>query len=136
MKLSAKSKYAVKFLVDLAKNDNNEYIPLSDVSERQNVSKKFLEQIVPMLVRSGLVKASRGIHGGYRLNKPADLCTVGEILRATEGDILTVDEVNYASDETIQFIWVGLHDTVKNYIDGITVQNILEHQNEFYSYMI
>ncbi len=136
MRISAKSKYAIKMLVDIAQYSNGEYISLSGVSERQNISKKFLEQIVPMLTRTGLVKANRGNKGGYKLSKPACKCTIGEILRATEGEILPVEETEYKSDETIQFLWEGMHDTLNGYIDRISVQDILEHENESFVYTI
>ncbi len=72
-------------LVDLAENNNGEYISLNDISKRQNISKKFREQIAPILVKTGIICANRG---GYQLKKPAYLCFVGDILRATEGEIL------------------------------------------------
>ena len=136
MRISAKGKYAVKMLVDLAENNGEDFISLSDIAERKNISKKFLEQIVPIFVKAGIVRANRGNRGGYRLNKPACMCTIGEVLRATDGELLPVDDAVYDSDASVQFIWEGLHDTVCNYVDRISLQDIIERKNEFYDYII
>ncbi|MCM1133715.1 MAG: Rrf2 family transcriptional regulator [Ruminococcus flavefaciens] len=136
MRISAKGRYALKMLVDLAENNSGEYISLSDISERQNISKKFLEQIVPMLVKTGMIRANRGNRGGYKLKKPAEICFVGDVLRATEGELLSVDEANYESDRKIAFVLEGLRDTLNKYADSISLQDIIEHQDEFYNYSI
>ena len=67
MRISARGKYALKMLIDLAENNDEKYISLNDISERQNISKKYLEQIVPMLVKPGIIRANRGNKGGYQL---------------------------------------------------------------------
>lgn len=136
MRISAKGRYALKMLVDLAENNSGEYISLNDISRRQNISKKFLEQIAPVLVKTGLICANRGNRGGYQLKKPAEICFVGDILRATEGEIISVDEPNNESDQKIAFVLEGLHDTVNKYADSISLQDIIEHQNESYNYSI
>lgn len=136
MRISAKGRYALKMLVDLAENNNGEYISLSDISKRQNISKKFLEQIVPTLLKTGIIRANRGNRGGYQLKKSADVCFVGDILRATENELFSVDESNYESDRKIVFILEGLRDTVNQYADSISLQDIIKHQNEFYDFSI
>lgn len=136
MKISARGRYALKMLVDLAENNSGEYISLNDISKRQNISKKFLEQIVPMLVKTGIILANRGNRGGYRLKKPADVCFVGDILRATEGELLAVDESNYESDNKIAFVLEGMRDTVNQYADSVSLQDIIEHQKDFCNYSI
>ncbi len=136
MRISAKGKYALKMLIDLAENNNGEYISLNDISKRQNISKKFLEQIAPILVKTGIICANRGNRGGYQLKKPTYLCFVGDILRATEGELLPVDEKSYESDRKIVFVLEGLRDTVNKYADSISLQDIIEHQNESYNYSI
>lgn len=136
MRISAKGKYALKMLVDLAENNTGEYISLNDISKRQNISKKFLEQIAPVLVKTGLVCVNRGNRGGYQLNKPACLCFVGDVLRATEGEILSVDKPGSESDRKIYFVLEGLRDTVEKYVDSISLQDIIENHNEYYDYSI
>ena len=84
MKISTKGRYALRMLVELARHQENGYMSLKEISERQNISKKYLEQIVPMLNKSGILRTNRGNKGGYMLAKPASECTVGDVLRATE----------------------------------------------------
>ena len=86
MKISTKGRYALRMMVDLAEHQNGEYISLKDIAQRQEVSKKYLEQIVPILNKSGFLKTNRGYQGGYMLAKPPRQYTVGDILRLTEGD--------------------------------------------------
>jgi Rrf2 family protein len=136
MKISARGRYALKLLVDLAENQNDAYIPLSDVSKRQNISKKYLEQIVPLLQRAGIINANRGIKGGYQLSKSPANCTVGDILRATDGELLSVDDVVYESDKQTLFVWEGIHSTIEKYIDSISIEDIMEHQKEYFDYVI
>lgn len=85
MKISTKGRYALRMMVDLAEHQNGEYISLKDIAQRQEVSKKYLEQIVPILNKSGFLKTNRGYQGGYMLAKPPRQYTVGDILRLTEG---------------------------------------------------
>ena len=83
MKISTKGRYALRMLLDLAEHQNCGYIALKDIAERQGISKKYLEQIIPMYNRSGILKTERGSQGGYQLAKAPETLTVGEILRFT-----------------------------------------------------
>lgn len=85
MKISTKGRYALRMLIDLAEHQNEGYIALKDIAQRQGISKKYLEQIVPMLNRSDILRTNRGFQGGYCLAKSPDQYTVGSILRLTEG---------------------------------------------------
>lgn len=87
MKISTKGRYALRMMLDLAENGNDGFVALKDIAERQNISKKYLEQIVPILNKADTLRTNRGYQGGYKLSKPADKYTVGEILRITEGSI-------------------------------------------------
>ena len=87
MKVSTKGRYALRLMADLAAHDTGEGVRLKEISERQAISVKYLEQIIPLLTRAKLVKSSRGNSGGYRLTRPPQAYTAGEILRATEGDL-------------------------------------------------
>ena len=87
MKISTKGRYALRMMVDLAEHQNGEYISLKDIALRQEVSKKYLEQIVPILNKSGFLKTNRGYQGGYMLSKPPRQYTVGDILRLTGGTL-------------------------------------------------
>ncbi len=88
--ISTKGRYGLRVMIDLAKNDNGSYIPLKDIAERQEISKKYLEIIVKKMVEGGLVKGSSGKGGGYRLVKKPEKYTVGEILTLMEGTISSV----------------------------------------------
>ena len=81
MKISTKGRYALRMMLDLAVHDTGEYISLKDISERQDITVKYLEQIVTALTRSGYLRSQRGNNGGYRLAKRPEDYTVGDILR-------------------------------------------------------
>ena len=133
MKISTKGRYALRMLIDLAMNGKESYVSLKDIAERQNISKKYLEQIVPLLSRSGLLKTNRGYQGGYMLSKKPDQYTVGEILRLTEGSLapvacldIDVNECQRADDCITLPVWRGLYEVITNYLDSITLQDIIE----------
>ena len=88
--ISTKGRYGLRVMIDLAKNDNGGYVPLKDIAERQEISKKYLEIIVKKMVEGGLVKGSSGKGGGYKLVKKPEKYTVGEILTLMEGTISSV----------------------------------------------
>ena len=133
MKISTKGRYALRMLLDLAQNQGDGFVALKDVAERQNVSKKHLEQIVPMLNKAGILAASRGFQGGYRLAQAPDRCTVGAVLRVTEGSIAPVACLDRdpalcsRSEDCITLpVWQGLRRVIDEYLDGITLQDILD----------
>lgn len=144
MKISTKGRYALRMLLDLAINNNDGYAALKDIAKRQDISKKYLEQIVPLLNKSGLLKTSRGYQGGYMLTKDPSLYTVGEILRVTEGSLAPVScletdtsSCDRADDCLTLPVWEGLYDVVTEYLDGITLQDIIDKnaasKGDFYS---
>ena len=133
MKISTKGRYALRLMVDLAEHKDNGFIALKDVAKRQNISKKYLEQIVPVLNGAGLLATNRGNRGGYKLAKEPKEYTVGDILRITEGSIAPVScldsEVNHCERTTFcqpLYVWEGLSKVVNEYLDGITVQDIVD----------
>ena len=87
MKLSTRARYGLKALIDLGLHSANEAISLQSIAERQDISTSYLEQLMAMLKKAGLVKSSRGAYGGYQLGKPADEISVGEVLRVLEGSL-------------------------------------------------
>jgi len=134
MKISTKGRYALRMLIDLAHHQEEGYISLKDIAERQQISKKYLEQIVPLLNRSGILRTNRGNKGGYMLAKPLDALTVGDVLRATEGSLAPVacleQEVNdcpRVEECATLYIWQGLKDVVQQYLDSVTLLDILRH---------
>ena len=133
MKISTKGRYALRMLADLAVHQEEGFISLKDIAERQNISKKYLEQIVPMLNKAGILRTNRGNRGGYNLaSKPEEL-TVGDVLRATEGSLAPVACLDYdpiecprADECDTLFVWQGLFRTVNEYLDGITLRDIID----------
>lgn len=140
MKISAKGRYALSMLLDLAEHKNEGFIALKDISERRQISKKFLEQIIPVLNRANLLKTTRGSHGGYMLAKNPENCTAGEILRLTENTLFNHINSISDSDERIDMRYVplcdGLDRVVNEYLDRITLQDILDWNIGFYDYVI
>ena len=137
MKISTKGRYALRMALDLAEYQKDSYISLKEIAERQGISKKYLEQIVPLLSKSGLLRTNRGNRGGYMLAKPADVLTVGEILRATEGNLAPVSCLEYpentctrAQECVVLPIWEGLHRVITDYLDNITLKDILEQNHQ------
>lgn len=145
MKISTKGRYALRMLLDLAEHQNCGFIALKDIANRQDISKKYLEQIIPIFNNSGILRTTRGSQGGYQLAKTPDKYTVGEILRLTEGTLSPVACVEespcsceLSSDCAMLPVWQGLSKVINEYLDGITLQDILDRQRERYSndYMI
>ncbi|MCL2061768.1 MAG: Rrf2 family transcriptional regulator [Firmicutes bacterium] len=133
MKISTKGRYAIRIMLDLALNDKGDFIPLKNISERQGISVKYLEQIVTLLQKAGFVKSLRGNNGGYRLTKTPKDYTIGGILRITEGNLVPVsclaDAVNTCPrvDKCLTLpFWTGLQKVIKDYIDGTTLYDLLK----------
>lgn len=137
MKISTKGRYALRMMIDLAQHSGTaEWVPLKDVSERQEISIKYLEQIVQRLCSSGLLRSLRGPSGGYQLAKPADQYTAGEILRAIEGSLAPVacleSDSNMCPRATfccaIKF-YAGLRNVIDAYVDSVNLQELADQNN-------
>jgi len=140
MKISTKGRYALRMLLDLAEHQGDSYIALKDIAQRQEISKKYLEQIVPLLNRSDILRTNRGFQGGYRLSQSPDKYTVGDILRITEGNLSPVacleqvpNECSRSDDCITLDVWKGLAKVIDDYLDAITLQDILDRQRERYA---
>jgi len=135
MKISTKGRYALRFLLDLARQDSNEYTRLKDIAARQDISEKYLEQISGTLAKAGLIKGVRGSQGGYKLVKEPSQYTIASILRVTEGSFAPVacldGEVNTcarsAECDTLPF-WKGFYQVITDYLEGTTLQTLLDAQ--------
>lgn len=131
MKISTKGRYALRLMLDLSNNEQDKFISLKEIAQRQNISIKYLEQIITLLCKVGYLKSLRGSQGGYKLAKFPSEYTVGEILRITEGDLAPVsclqDEENQCSRSTecltLSF-WKGLYNTVNTYVDNYTLEDL------------
>ena len=132
MKISTKGRYALRLMLDLALQPEGQYTSLKDVSKRQGVSMKYLEQIVAQLCRAGYLRSLRGPQGGYRLARRTTDYTVGDILRVTEGDLSPTtclqDEYNACPNAamcpTLPF-WQGLYDVVNTYVNSTTLADFV-----------
>ena len=133
MRISTKGRYALRMLLDLAEHRESGFISLKELAERQEISKKYLEQIIPMLSKGSILRTSRGTQGGYMLARSPEKITVGDILRLTEGSLSPVAcadedpiECTRCADCPTLPIWQGLSRVICEYLDGITLQDILD----------
>jgi len=132
MKISSKGRYALRMMIDIAENSKGEWVAIKDISLRQGISTKYLEQIVTHLTRSKLLRSGRGAKGGYMLTKEPKDYTAGEIIRAIEGDLVPVaclaDAVNQCQRagacKTLSF-WEGLYAAVDDYVDSVSLQDFI-----------
>lgn len=135
VKITTKGRYALRMMIDFAMHNNDGFISLKDVSKRQDISMKYLEQIVSVLNKAGYLDSARGAHGGYKLNKPAEEYVVGDILRVVEGPMVPVSCVAGGTEKcgncancTTHGFWKGLYEAMQNYVDGVTLQDLAEEQ--------
>ena len=135
MKISTRGRYALRLMVDLAASNNDEFITIKSIAARQEISEKYLEQIITVLSRAGFVKSARGAQGGYKLARPAGEYTVGMILRAIEGSLVPVkcmeDEPNECSRcgrcVTLD-VWKQIDAAISGVVDSITLDQLAEKQ--------
>ncbi len=133
MKISTKGRYALRIMADLAIHDNGKYIRLKEISERQAITLKYLEQIMSLLTKAGYVKSYRGNSGGYMLARKPEEYTVGEILRTTEGSLSPIacleDTPNRCprnEECTTLFFWEGMWKVINEYVDSITLADLVK----------
>ena len=142
MKISTKGRYAMRLMLDIAQHDTGEPVSIRDISTRQEISVKYLEQIVSALVRAGLLRSIRGPQGGYLLVKRPSDYRVGDILRVTEGslspvDCLTGEENECPREESCVTLrlWKELDAAIKGVVDKYTLEDLLSwskvEQNNF-----
>ena len=134
--LSTKGKYALRALADLATHDG--WISLGDVSRRQNISRKYLEQVISLMHKAGYVESQRGKGGGYRLTRRPEDYTLGQILRAAEGSLAPVACLDCTNDEICPIIntcptvtvWRDLGKVMAEYLDSKTLADIINRRND------
>ena len=136
VKISTKGRYSLRLLLDLAAHRGGGFVSLNDIAERQGISKKYLEQLVTLLKPSDLLRIGRGPTGGYMLAKAPEEITVGQVLRLAEGGLCPVpcledspSRCEQSGSCNTRSIWRGLQEVVETYLDGITLQRILDDQN-------
>lgn len=132
MMVSTKGRYALRVMIDLAEHNTRDYIPLADIAKRQEISEKYLESIVGVLSKKGLVESLRGKGGGYRLNRSPEEYTVASILKVTEGSLAPVacleNEINTcpraAECRTID-MWTKLYKLIDDFFEGVTIADLI-----------
>lgn len=137
MKISTKGRYALRLMLDLALNNTGEPVRIKEISARQEISDKYLEQIISILNKAGYVKSIRGPQGGYRLSRDPEKYTVGMILRLTEGSLAPVpcldDEVNSCKRQdacVTLHLWQMLNTAISDVVDRVTLADLVEWQNQ------
>ena len=140
MMISTKGRYALRVMIDIAVYSNGNYISLKDISARQEISVKYLEQVISLLNKAGFLHSLRGNNGGYKLAKAPDQYTVGDILRITEGSLAPVSCLEEGadpcdrSDTCATFaLWQGLDRVISEYLDSVTLQDLLDQQKSLYA---
>lgn len=134
MRISTKGRYALRLMLDLATHCFGEPVRLKDVARRQDISEKYLEQIISILNKAGYVRSIRGPQGGYLLQRAPGDYTVGMILRLTEGSLAPVE---CAEDEAVcgrgencatRMLWEKLNDAINGVVDHVTLEDLLDWQ--------
>lgn len=145
MKVSTRGRYGLRAMLDLALNSNSGAIPLREISERQDISEQYLEQLFASLRKAGIVKSVRGAHGGYLLNQTPEKTTVKDIITALEGPIApsecVLDEgsCNNDGDCVIHNLWVEIKENIDNQLESISLEDLKKryyHNKSGYVYHI
>ena len=137
MLISTRGRYALRVMIDLAENGGGHLLPMKEVAERQHISLKYLERILPVLVSGDLVEGVHGKGGGYRLTRDPSEYTVGEILRLTEGDLAPVaclscgaEECSRTADCRTLPMWAELERRISGYLDSVTIADLIPHESD------
>ncbi|MBR3396356.1 MAG: Rrf2 family transcriptional regulator [Lachnospiraceae bacterium] len=132
MKLSTKGRYGLRALIDLAAHEGRDTVSIASISSRQNISEAYLEQLMRSLRKAGLIESVRGAGGGYRLAKNAEEISVGDALRALEGDLKAVNCPAFYSDEgcagadrcVTKTVWKRVNDAIEQTVDSIMISEL------------
>lgn len=143
MLISTKGRYALRVMIDLAEHQADGFIPLKVIAQRQDISEKYLESIIKQLVRAKLLNGIRGKGGGYQLTKAPEQYTVGSILRLTEDSMAPVSCLEAGADacpraaqcRTLS-LWQGLYKVMNDYLDNITLADLMHSNSDIYDYII
>ena len=137
MKISTRGRYALRLMLDLAMNGENNVVRIKDIAERQQISDKYLEQIISVLNKAGYVRSTRGPQGGYSLRKAPEEYTVGDILRLTEGSLAPVECLANAENPCPKqqkcatiMLWEKVDKAIRDVVDHVTLQDLLDWQKQ------
>ncbi|MFS0575310.1 Rrf2 family transcriptional regulator [Sporosarcina sp. 179-K 3D1 HS] len=129
MKISTKGRYGLTVVVELGAKYGQGPVPLRKIAEEQNLSEAYLEQLIPPLRNSRIVKSVRGAYGGYMLAKAPEEITAGDVIRILEGPIQVVEGLD-ETDIPQQQLWKRIGDAVREVLDKTTIQDLMESENE------
>lgn len=131
MMISTRGRYALRVMIELAEHSKGDYIPMKEIAERQNISLKYLEKILPALAKNNLIAGVHGKGGGYKLTRDPKDYRIGEILRLTEGDLAPVaclecnaEPCQHTADCRTRPMWDKLNVLINDYLDGITIADL------------
>lgn len=137
MKLSTKGRYGLRALIDLAQYSDREAVSISSIAQRQNISESYLEQLFAKLRKAGLVMSSRGAQGGYRLTRSSDMISVGDVLRALEGNLEAVecaaqtDAGCEGADLCVtKYVWQRINDSIAKTVDEMMISQLVEESKK------
>lgn len=130
MRISSKGQYALQLMLDLAQNRQEGFIALAATAKRKDISKKYLEQVVPALTKAGLIQANRGVQGGYKLLRRPEQYTLADIFKAAEPALFAVNPTD-AQTAYLSCVWQGLEKSIEDYLSSLTLQDILQKQLAF-----
>ena len=136
MKLSTRTRYAVRAIVELAQNDNNRPLQLKIIAQRQEISVKYLEQLMAILRSAGFVRSIRGSKGGYVLAKAPNQIKLNEVMHRLEGTVATVecveneDYCSRSADCASRYLWVQVEQAIEKVLEAITLQDLVDKAND------
>lgn len=143
MLISTKGRYALRVMIDLTERPAEGFVPLKEIAQRQEISEKYLESIIKLLVKAGLLQGLRGKGGGYRMAVLPERLTVGRVLRLTEGGLSPVACLEEsaapcvrASDCRTLPLWQGLEKVIGEYLDGVTIADLAKTDEPGNDYVI
>ena len=142
MLISSRGQYAIRILLDLALHENGEAINVKTIAQRQDLSEKYMEQILSVLQKAGFVVSTRGYHGGYHLAGKPEKYSVGKILRTVDGPLIPANQQpeneNKPIDQVVNELWVNLQDKIEQALDSVTLLDLMERYSEklCFNYMI
>lgn len=136
MMISTRGRYALRVLIDLAEHADQGYIPMKEIADRQGISLKYLERIIPVLTRNGFIEGVQGKGGGYCLLKSPGECKIGDILRLTEGDLAPVaclecgaKPCDRARECRTYPMWVEFYQHITDFFDRKTLADLVKVEN-------
>ena len=138
MKISTKGRYGLRALIDIAQYSEIEPVSISSISARQDISERYLEQLMALLKKAGLIKSIRGAGGGYVLAKDVSEISVGDVLRALEGNLEPVECAAFHEEELCEaaggcvtkYVWKKINESINRTVDEIDLKNVIIRRKE------